>query len=140
MDKPKFTLPDWFWPVLGRALLILFVGALTLSFGYETALPLYREGNYRALIFNVLGFPIILLATGVFVYSGLVFLAYTYALMESEDFHQRAEVGRHGRDREARRQAQRENLRALWEAWKPGLRWLGLGIVLFVLGSYIMYH
>jgi hypothetical protein len=140
MDKFKFSLPDWFWPAAGRALLILLVGALTLSFVYETALPLYREGNIRALVFNILGFPVLLLATGVFVYGGLVFLAYTFNLMAREDFQQRAEIGRHGRDRQAKRRAQRDNLRAIFRAWAPGLRWLGAAIVLFVLGSYIMYH
>jgi hypothetical protein len=139
IDNPPPSPLGTFWRWLGWAALAVFVGSLLWSVWFETLLPLMRAGDWRRLLLNLIGIPLLFAGTGLIVYGGFVFLRDMLRLSASEAFQQRVDLVQSGtEDRAALRAARRENLRTLWVTWKPGFSWIGLGFLLIAAGGFII--
>ncbi len=137
MDDPPPLGTFWRW--LGWTALVAFVGSLLWSVWFETLLPLIRAGDWRGLLLNLIGIPLLFAGTGLIVYGGFVFLRAMFRLSASETFQHRVDVLQSGtEDKAALRAARRENLRALWVTWKPGFGWIALGFLLIAAGGFII--
>ena len=89
---------------------------------------------------NIFGFVIILTGVALFAYGGFVFVRDTARVMVSPQLQ--ANIG-HIREKdhpEETKAARLGNLRILWQAWKPGLRWMGLGYLLIGIGSPLTWE
>ena len=103
---------------------VLFLGSIGWSIVVETLLPLARSGDWRALVFNLIGIPLILLATAMIVYGSLLVVRHMFMFMG--DAQTQADIARL-RTREDAQGARRRNLRRWFRALGPGLIWMALG-------------
>jgi hypothetical protein len=116
-----------------------FIASILWSMWVDTLLPLMRAGDTRAVIFNLIGLPTILLGTGLVVYGGLLFVRSTFTSMAAPQTVEnivRIRAGESAPD--DLRRARIENLKALWYAWKRPLLWLAFGFALIALGGYLI--
>lgn len=66
------------------AVVAVFVGSILWSMWTETLLPLIRAGNSRGVWLHLVGLPLILLGTAVFVYGGFIFVRDTFGIFGNE--------------------------------------------------------
>lgn len=115
----------------GVLLAIILWSAVT-----ETLLPLYNSKLYDELIYNVIGIPVILLGTGIFIYGGWIFYRDSRELFENPKLTSNAVLIR---DRNAPKEkiktARKENTRMLFSAWRKGFIWLLTGALVIAAGG-----
>jgi hypothetical protein len=130
--------PDWVkWIVI--VLAVLFVGSVLWSFIAETLLPYLAEGNSGAVLRNLVGFPIILLGTAIFVYGGYIFVRDTFGAMQSPQLRANVvQIREGGTSRDAISRARRENFWMLLRSWKAGTLRMVLGFALIALGGWLI--
>ena len=126
------------WKVLGILALAAFVGSILWSMWVDTLQPLVREGDSQAVAFHLVGLPLILVGVGIFVYGGFVFVRDTVGSFGNEKLLQNVAVIRTKPSRKEVTAAQWQNVRFLWQAWKPGLAWLALGFLLIAAGGFLI--
>ncbi|MFQ5410287.1 MAG: hypothetical protein ACE5FI_17900 [Anaerolineales bacterium] len=114
---------------------VLFLGSIAWSIVVETLLPLARSGDWRALVFNLIGIPLILLATAMIVYGGLLVVRHMFMFMS--DAQTQADIARL-RTREDAQGARCRNLRRWFRALGPGLIWMALGFGVMAAGGYLI--
>jgi hypothetical protein len=125
----------WF----GLLILAGFIASILWSMWVDTLLPLMRAGDTRALTFNLIGLPTILLGTGLIVYGGLLFVRSTFTSMAAPQIVENIARIRAGVSApHDLRRARIENLKALWNAWKRPLLWLASGFALIALGGLLI--
>jgi hypothetical protein len=117
------------------AVAAVFVGSILWSMWAETLLPLVRAGNTRAVWLHVVGLPLILLGTAVFVYGGYVFVRDTFDALGDETLQKNVQAIR---AKQATGATCWQNAMILFRAWVPGLRWLGLGFLLIAAGGFLI--
>ncbi len=137
MNKNKPDAAGKTWTNIGWGLAILFVGSILWSMWEETLLPLIRSGNTRSLWLHLVGMPIILLGTGIFVYGGIVFVRATFAALADSGLIENMRVIK-GELAGDKRKAQWANAGLLVQSWLPGLGWLGFGFALIALGGFLI--
>lgn len=141
MAKKKSSTSDVVFRWLGWLVLIGFVGSILWSMWVDTLQPLIRAGDTQALIFNLVGLPIILLGTGIFVYGGFRFVRATFhSMQEPGAVENIARIQEGSLPPDELQQARMENLRALWTAWKRPLAWLAFGFALIALGGFLINY
>ncbi len=113
----------------------VFVGSILWSMWAETLLPLIRAGDTRAVWLHVVGLPLILLGTAVFVYGGIVFVRDTLGAFGSDVLQANVQAIR---AKQASGAMRWQNAKILFRAWGPGLRWLGLGFLLIAAGGFLI--
>ena len=113
----------------------VFVGSILWSMWVETLLPLIRAGDTRAVWLHVVGLPLILLGTAVIVYGGFIFIRDTFRAYGHETVQENLAAVRANQATLAMRW---QNLKILFRAWVPGLRWLGLGFLLIAVGGFLI--
>jgi len=113
----------------------VFVGSILWSMWAETLLPLIRAGDTRAVWLHVVGLPLILGGTAVFVYGGIVFVRGTFGAFADPTLLQNYQAIK---AKKATGQMRWENTKILFRSWVPGLRWLGLGFLLIAAGGYLI--
>ena len=113
----------------------VFVGSILWSMWVETLLPLIRAGDTRAVWLHVVGLPLILLGTAVIVYGGFIFIRDTLRAYGHETVQENLAAVRANQATLAMRW---QNLKILFRAWVPGLRWLGLGFLLIAAGGFLI--
>lgn len=139
MSKKQTSTSDTIFKWIGWFVLIGFVGSILWSMWVDTLQPLIRAGDTRGLIFNLVGLPIILLGTGIFVYGGFRFVRATFhAMQEPGAVANIARIQEGGLPSDELRLARMENLRTLWNAWKVPLLWLAFGFALIALGGFLI--
>lgn len=137
MAKKKRKQPNWGkWILIGIG--VLFIGSILWSMWFETLLPLIRSGDTAAVVNNVLGLPIILLATAVIVYGGFLVVRATLTTMGDAQLVQNIAIIRAREDKTAVRRAQRQNMMALFRAWRHGSALMLLGFGLMALGGWLI--
>ncbi|WP_338688606.1 hypothetical protein [Haloferula helveola] len=114
------------------------VAAMVVSFVVETILPLHRAGRTAEMLFNLVGFPIVLLGTGVFVWGGAVFVRDTFRVWGSPEMVENLKRLKTDPGADSRRSAGGRNRAILFEAWKPGLIRMGIGAVVIAIGSIVL--
>lgn len=120
-------------------LVIGFVASILWSMWVDSLQPLIQSGDTRAVLFNLIGLPAILLGTGLIVYGGFLFVRSTFTAMSAPETVENIARFRAGESvPEDLRQARLENLRALWGAWKFPLFWLVFGFLLIALGGFLI--
>lgn len=125
------------WILVGIA--VLFVGSIIWSFIAETLMPLLAAGDSGAVGRNLLGFPIILLGTAIFVYGGFVFVRDTFSAMQDPEMTRNVSQIRTGdTSAEELRKARRQNLSMLLRSWKDGSLRMALGFALIALGGWLI--
>lgn len=128
------------WKVIGILVLAAFVGSILWSMWVDTLLPLIREGDSRAVAFNLVGLPLILVGVGIFVYGGFVFVRDTFGSFGDEKLLQNVAVIRTKPSRKEVAAARWQNMGMLWQAWKPGLAWLALGFLIIAAGGFLINY
>jgi len=123
---------------IGMIILAACLASVLWSMWVDTLLPLIRAGDLRALVFNLLGLPLILVGVGIFVYGGLVFVRNTFDSYQDETLLESMATIRVKPSRESVRAARWQTLRIFWRAWKPGLAWLALGFLVIALGGFLI--
>ena len=126
------------WKFIGLAALAVFVGAILWSMWVETLRPLFRQGDTAAIINNLVGLPLILIGVGIFVYGGIVFVRDTFGALGDEAMQKNTAVITAKPSLQEVAQARKQNMLALFRAWKAGLGWLTLGFFLLAVGSYLI--
>ena len=117
------------------AVVAAFVGSILWSMWAETLLPLIRAGDTRSVWLHVVGLPIILGGTAVFVYGGVVFVRDTFRAFTNETMQQNMLLIQ---TKQATKTIRWQNAKILFRAWLPGLRWLGFGGLLIALGGFVI--
>lgn len=137
MKEPSTSDKLFRW--LGWLLLVGFVASVLWSMWADTLQPLIRAGDTRALLFNLVGLPLILLGTGFIVYGGLLFIRSTFtAVSEPKTVDNIARIYAGTSTPDDLWRARLENLKALWEAWKRPLLWMVFGFALIALGGFLI--
>lgn len=137
MKEPSTSDKLFRW--LGWLLLVGFVASVLWSMWADTFQPLIRAGDTRALLFNLVGLPSILLGTGFIVYGGLLFMRGTFtAVSEPKTVDNIARIYAGTSTPDDLWRARLENLKALWEAWKRPLLWMVFGFALIALGGFLI--
>jgi hypothetical protein len=127
----------WQWSgliVLG----VLFVGSIFWSIWFDTLAPLVREGDYQALVFNLVGIPLILAGTAVIVYAGYLIVSRTFTMFEDENFVQTVAQIKQRPSLSERRQVWAIQFAYYRHAWTAGAVWMLLGFGLIALGGYLI--
>ena len=138
MPEGKPPLIDRIWKWLGWVSLVFFIASILISIWAETLIPIMRAGDTRALVFNIIGLPVILIGTGAVIYGGYIFIRSTLKLGTLEAYHQNIEIINTYPSPEEAQLARRKNIRLLLLAWKPGTRWILFGFLLIAIGSYLI--
>lgn len=137
MKEPSTSDKLFRW--LGWLLLVGFVASVLWSMWADTLQPLIRAGDTRALLFNLVGLPSILMGTGFIVYGGLLFMRSTFtAVSEPKTVDNIARIYAGTSTPDDLWRARLENLKALWEAWKRPLLWMVFGFALIALGGFLI--
>ena len=126
------------WKFIGIAVLIVFVGSILWSMWAETLQPLIAVGDSRAVMFNLIGLPLILVGVSIFVYGGYVFVRDTYRSYGDETLLESMVTIRSKPSRKEVTAARWQTLRIFWQAWKRGLAWLALGFLLLAAGGFLI--
>jgi hypothetical protein len=127
------------WPWRGLVLLgLLFLGSIGWSIWFDTLAPLVREGDYQALVFNLVGIPIILAGTAVIVYGGYLIVSRTFTLFEDEAFMQTVARIRQRPSSGERRQVWAVQFAYYRRAWAAGAAWILAGFALMAVGGYLI--
>ncbi|MEN8171787.1 MAG: hypothetical protein ABFS03_02805 [Chloroflexota bacterium] len=135
-DKPPLI--DRIWKWIGWISLVSFVGFFLLSIWIETLIPLIDAGDTRAVVRNILGTLLILIGMIGILYGGFYLFRNTLRINSLEAYHQNIEIINAYPSPEEAQLARRKNIRLLLLAWKPGTRWMLVGILLILLGSYLI--
>jgi hypothetical protein len=105
----------------------------------DTLLPLYRSKEYGELIYNIIGIPLILIGTGIFVYGGWVFYRDTRNIFDNPRLTNNIDIIREKTaSNEKIKTARSENTRMLFSTWKKGAFWLLIGALLITAGGIII--
>ncbi|MCX6034034.1 MAG: hypothetical protein NTV38_03515 [Chloroflexi bacterium] len=137
--RPKRNLSNKIAIIIPWLLLIAFIASIVWSFWFETLQPLIRAGDRRTATFNLIGFPILLTGMIIFVYGGWIFVLDTLRLFSGDKaFVRSVEIVREKSPGKDVKSARLENVRTLWRTWQRGLRWLGFGAGVFVIGGIII--
>lgn len=125
----------WFgWLVLAG-----FIASILWSMWVDTLQPLIQAGDTRALIFNLIGLPTILLGTGLVVYGGLLFVRGTFTTMAApETVENIAHIQAGVSVPDDLQQARLVYLKTLWAVWKRPLFWLAFGFGLIALCGFLI--
>jgi len=123
--------------VIGLIAAITITSAVLWSIWSETLLPLFREGDMRALWLNMIGIPLILLGVALLLYGGIKFVDRTAIAMKDKTFHERAAFVRTDPRPEARWEVWKLNLRQLGRLWWPPLLLLALALGLIIIGGIL---
>lgn len=127
------------WKVLLIALAVLFVGSIIYSFITETLMPLVDAGDPGAVGRNLVGFPIILLGTAIFVYGGFIFVRDTFGAMGQPEMKANvAEIRAGEGSRQEIRSSRWQNFLMLLRAWKDGALRMALGFGLIAVGGWLI--
>lgn len=129
---------DRIWKFLGIAALVIFIGSILWSMWVDTLYPLIRAGDIRAVIFNLIGLPLILIGVGIFVYGGYLFVKRTFGSFGDEQMIESAAVIRAKPSSKEVAAARWQTLRLFWRAWLPGLLWLAMGFLLIAVGGFLI--
>lgn len=110
------------------------------SVATETLIPLYNSKKFDELIYNIIGIPLILLGTGIFVYGGWVFVWDTSKL-----FGNNPQIGINldiirdkTKPKEEIIKARSENSKLLFSTWKKGALRLLIGALFIIAGGIII--
>jgi hypothetical protein len=115
---------------------VVVTAVILWSFITETLFPLYKSGQQDEFLYNIIGFPIILIGTGIFVYGGIVFYRDTKNLFENPELFLNIETIRNKTaPKESVKSARMANTKMLFTAWKKGFFRLMVGAVLIALGG-----
>lgn len=139
MKKKQPSTSDKLFRWLVWLLVIGFVASILWSMWVDTLQPLIQSGDTRAVLFNMIGLPTILLGTGLIVYGGFLFVRSTFTAMSTPETVENIARIRAGDSMpEDLQRARFENLKALWSAWKFPLFWLVFGFGLIALGGFLI--
>jgi hypothetical protein len=139
MKKKQPSTSDRLFRWLGWLLVIGFIASILWSMWVDTLQPLIRAGDTRALLYNILGLPAILLGTGLIVYGGFLFVRSTFTAMSAPETAENiARIRAGDAVPEDLQRARLENLKTLWGAWKMPLFWLVFGFILIALGGFLI--
>jgi hypothetical protein len=117
---------------------LLFAGFFCWSVWFETMAPLLHEGDYWGVLFHLIGIPIILAGTAAIVYGGFLIVRNTFSLMADEEIQRQIAIIRQKPSSEARRAAQRFQIRYFAQAWRAGALWMAAGFGLIAAGGFII--
>ena len=121
------------WALLiGLGLVALIVA----SFLVETLLPLHRSGRTTELLLNLIGFPIVLVGTAVFVHGGFVVVRNTFSAWALPELAENTAAVR--KKSAGHREAAARNRSLLFRAWKPGLIRMLIGFLIIAIGSVVI--
>ncbi|MDK1081232.1 MAG: hypothetical protein QGD88_07100 [Anaerolineae bacterium] len=126
-----FSITKLFWITFG----VLFIGSIIWSIIFETIMPLIRANAIDELILNIVGIPVILAGTIIFIRGGWIFFRDVYSLMGTEEIQVNIDIIRAKSDPQTIKQARRKNIILLWQSWKPGLKQLAWGFFLIAVGG-----
>jgi hypothetical protein len=126
------------WKFIGIAALIILAGSVLWSMWVDTLRPLIVAGDSRAVVFNLIGLPLILIGVSIFVYGGYVFVRDTYRSYGDETLLESMVIIRSKASRKEVAAARWHTLRVFWQAWKPGLARLALGFLLLAVGGFLI--
>lgn len=139
MKKKQPSTSDKVFRWIVWLLVIGFVASILWSMWVDTLQPLVQAGDARALLFNLIGLPAILLGTGLIVYGGFLFVRSTFTAMSApETVENIARIRAGDSVPEDLRRARFENMKALWNAWKRPVFWFVLGFALIALGGFLI--
>ncbi len=123
---------------VGYGLLAIFIGSVLWSMWVDTLRPLLRSGDTAGFMNNLIGLPIILVATAVIVYGGYRVLMATLTTFGSENLQKNLAVITGKEARTNRRAAQWENAKMFFRGWAPGAAIMLLGFVLMGVGGWLI--
>lgn len=116
----------------------LFIFSILWSMWVDTLRPLLRSGDTAGFINNIIGLPIILLATAVIIYGGYRVIKATMSVFGSEQMQENMAII-HGRgEKTAVSQARRQNALGFFRAWANGGAIMLLGFGLMALGGWLI--
>ncbi len=117
------------------------IGSILWSFWVETLMPILQRGEYIAAGLTATAFLLFMIGAGCMVYSAYIFLRNTYRLFRDATFQQSVHIVQNRKNcpPDRVRQARKENLRALWLAWRPALPWMVLGWLIFAIGGVVIH-
>ncbi|HUF00643.1 MAG TPA: hypothetical protein VMN99_15420 [Anaerolineales bacterium] len=140
MSRKQKQQPDTgrFWILIGITALAALVGSVLWSMWVDTLRPLIQAGDLRAVVFNLIGLPLILVGVGIFVYGGVVFVRDTFQSYQDETLLENMVIIRAKPSRESVTAARWQTLRIFWRVWKPGLARLALGFLLIAIGGFLI--
>lgn len=119
--------------LLLKVIAIVFALSIPASFVMETALPLWQAGRTLEFILNLVGFPIIFVGTGVFVWSAFLFLRAYFAILP--DILTAGAAVRDATSPSERAALRRANLAMLWREFRTPSLWFAAGAGLILLGG-----
>ncbi len=118
---------------------ILLTSGIFYSVITETLIPLYNQGKTTELIYNLIGIPVILTGTGLFVYGGIIFVIDTFKLFTQEKMITNIENIRNKNvDEYIKSESRKENFKMLLSTWKRGGKFLGIGGLLIFAGGILI--
>lgn len=119
---------------LGFLLFIILKSAIL-----ETLVPFYRNGEYDEFAYNLIGIPILLSGTGIFVYGGWLFYNDTRSIMDDDKLLNNVEtIKNKSALKEDRKRARIENTKVLFATWKRGSIKLLIGALIIICGGIII--
>ncbi|MBN1634631.1 MAG: hypothetical protein JW917_10735 [Ignavibacteria bacterium] len=115
---------------------ILFLGGILYSVVSETLLPLWNEGSKDEFMHNIIGIPVILTGTIIFVYGGYRFVKDSFSTMGNEKLiTNTSKIRTKETPKEIKSTAKKENFQMQLNAWKTGGKYLLLGALLIIAGG-----
>ena len=120
------------------AIALLFAALFVWSVIYETLLPLLRAGDIRGIVAHIVGIPIIVAGTAVFVYGGFRLLRGVFTLMQDKSFKEHALVIKKQPSPKAVREARKAHLQMWGAALRGGILWMAIGFAGIALGGWII--
>jgi hypothetical protein len=118
---------------------ILLTAGIFYSVITETLIPLFNQGKTEEFIYNLIGIPVILTGTGLFVYGGIIFVIDTFKLFGQEKMITNIEnIRNKNADKYIKSESRKENFKMLLSAWKRGGKFLGIGGLLIFAGGILI--
>jgi len=109
----------------------IFYSAIT-----ETLIPLLDEGRTTEFIYNIIGIPVIITGTSLFVYGGIIFVIDTFKLFGQEKMITNIEnIRNKTAGKKIKSESRKENIKMLLLAWRRGGKFLGIGALLIICGG-----
>ena len=133
-QKKNENVGKWVWIGVG----VLFVGSILWSMWVDTLRPIVQSGDEAAIVNNLIGLPLILLATAIIIYGGWRVVKATFNMMQDEALQENVDVIRKKGDKTAVRQARIQNAMLLFRAWANGAAIMALGFGLMAIGGWLI--
>ncbi len=134
MSEEKQSKEDRYfkWLLIGVGVLLL--GSIIWSMIFETLLPLVRDERWLDMWLHIIAMPLVLVATGVIGWGGLVFVRDTFRAMGDAELVANVEDIQAGKGTMDQRWA---NARFLFRSWRRGTLIMVLGFVLMAIAGFL---